>query len=99
MESTLKWLLGLIQHVPWELVIALFVIPYLRKLSAKIKDQQLQAIYLRLVRWAEQRYGAGKGTEKKAAVLKQAQAEGVPLSETHLEAAVYEATREPTFQL
>lgn len=85
MENLLEFL----GKVPWEAVL-LFLVPLALKAQSLIKDEELRRLYVRLVRWAEQKYGAGAGAEKKQAVTEALAAEGKDLDETLLEAAVHE---------
>lgn len=82
-------LLELLQKVPWEAV-WLIVVPIAIRLAKLIKDAELRALYIKLVRWAEKKYGAGAGEEKKAAVADALAEEGKELDEKLLEAAVHE---------
>jgi len=58
-----------------------------REYAGKIKNERLREIVLALVKAAEQMYGKGRGTEKKAAVV-EAAPKGV--TDAMIEAAVYD---------
>ena len=57
------------------------------------EDEELRRLYVRLVRWAEMKYGAGNGATKKAAVEAALSDQGYDLDTVRLDAAVHEATK------
>lgn len=95
----LDTVVNLLGKVPWELLIAVIALPILRRQTAKIKNDDLRAAYVDIVRYVEQRFGSGNtkrtSAQKKATAVSMVSQKGLKVDDLLLEAVVNEVTGGP----
>ena len=85
-------LLRIADHIPWALLITVVAIPYLKRQTARIKDNELRAAYADIVRFVEQTCAGQGSVQKKANALEKIVEASLPVNQVLLESIVHEVT-------
>lgn len=88
----METVLNIASHIPWELLIVVVALPYLRRQTKKIKQDELRTAYIHIIRWVEQEFGGGASNVKKAAALDKITEKKLEIDDVLLESVVNEFT-------